>query len=121
MQTPAVCGVSHAGTGRAAQIGVPHGVRVRLCSGHNGTKQTTTTARHRSTSILHPHFIPPGEDRLISDSVETFGMLSVLLVFTPKGWDNLAWGNAPGRSVFALHPEGVGQFHLSQAYSLENQ
>jgi hypothetical protein len=66
-------GVSHAGTGRFAQIGVPHGVRVRLCLGHTGTKQSTTTARTRPTSILQPDFMHPGGIASMFDSVEIFG------------------------------------------------
>src|SRR5262249_1910145 len=47
------------------------GVRVRLCLGHEGTKQATTTARHRPTAIVHPDFIPPGGIASMFDSVET--------------------------------------------------
>jgi hypothetical protein len=41
-------------------------------------------------------------------------------VFSPKGWDNIARGNARVRGVDFLHPERVRQ-NLSQAFSLPNK
>jgi len=49
-------------------------------------------------------------------------MLCVQVVFSPKGWEIIAWGNAPGfrcKSTGSL--KGCDTGALSQAYSLENQ
>ena len=42
------------------------------------------------------------------------------LFFSPKGWDNLAQGNALGRGRDRMQPEGLRQEKMSQAFSLEN-
>ena len=43
------------------------------------------------------------------------------ILFSPKGWDNLAQGNVLGHGPFFIrHPEGVRQV-LSQAFSLEEK
>jgi len=51
------------------------------------------------------------------------GIVEILrtnLVFSPKGWDSIAQGNALGFCVGDLQPEGLRQA-LSQAFSLENK
>ena len=42
-------------------------------------------------------------------------------VFSPKGWDTLARGNAPGYGVIVLQPEGLRYVSISQAFSLEDK
>jgi hypothetical protein len=43
------------------------------------------------------------------------------MFFSLKGWDSVARGNAPGVGVVVLHPEGVRQARVSQAFSLEKK
>jgi hypothetical protein len=43
-------------------------------------------------------------------------------VFSPKGWDNIAQGNALGGEWYWVsQPEGLRQENSSQAFSLQRQ
>ncbi len=39
-------------------------------------------------------------------------------VFSPKGWDNIAWGNAPGSNGVVFQAESLGHEKMSQPFRL---